>query len=262
MPPTIDLTDVPTKARITAVELVGSVGLGYLGQVLSSAELMTATLGDLVRPYTDRFILSPAHYVTAVYAVGAELGLLDRKELIHYGIDGAALETIGSERTPLVDFTCGSLAQGLSVGIGYALADRLAGTGARTAVFASDGEMEEGQTWEAALFAAHHRLDTITVVLDCNNSQVDGAVSMVTTVEPVSAKWEAFGWEAVEVDGHDLEAVLGALHVDRGGKPLIIVGRSDPTAGLNAIAGLDDAHFITLGPDLVNELIVELKGRL
>src|SRR3972149_3429475 len=125
MPPTIDLTDVPTKARITAVELVGSVGLGYLGQVLSSAELMTATLGDLVRPYTDRFILSPAHYVTAVYAVGAELGLLDRKELIHYGIDGAALETIGSERTPLVDFTCGSLAQGLSVGIGYALADRL-----------------------------------------------------------------------------------------------------------------------------------------
>ena len=149
MPPTIDLTDVPTKARITAVELVGSVGLGYLGQVLSSAELMTATLGDLVRPYTDRFILSPAHYVTAVYAVGAELGLLDRKELIHYGIDGAALETIGSERTPLVDFTCGSLAQGLSVGIGYALADRLAGTGARTAVFASDGEMEEGQTWEA-----------------------------------------------------------------------------------------------------------------
>jgi len=256
-----DLVDIPTRARIRAVELVGGLGLGYLGQVFSSGEILTVLLGSFVRPGIDRFVLSPSHYVTAMYAVAAELGLLDERLLETYGIDGSDLETIGSERTPVVDFTCGSLAQGLSVGIGYALANRIAGSDARTVVFGSDGEMEEGQTWEAAMFAAHHGLGDLTLVLDCNDSQVDGPVSSVTTVEPIVDKWRAFGWHALEVDGHDLAAIRSALDSDAA-SPRVVIARTTATAGLDTLAGLDDAHFIKIDAGLRGSLSDELAGRL
>lgn len=257
----VELEPIPTKARISAVEMVGGLGLGYLGQVFSAAEILTVLLGYYVRPGLDRFVLSPSHYVTAMYAVAAELGLLDREELSAYGQDGSALETIGSEQTPVVDFTCGSLAQGLSVGIGYALANRLAGTGARSVVFGSDGEMEEGQTWEAAMFAAHRGLNDLTLVIDCNDSQVDGPVSSVTTIEPIVEKWSAFGWDALEVDGHALDQLTEALDTPAD-KPKVIVARTTATASLGTLDGLDDAHFIKIDGDMKQALADELAGRL
>jgi transketolase len=257
----VELGPVPTRARISAVEMVGGLGLGYLGQVFSSAEILTALMGHYVRPGTDRFVLSPSHYVTAMYAVGVELGLLDRGALTTYGVDGSDLETIGSERTPLADFTCGSLAQGLSVGIGYALANRLAANEGRTVVFGSDGEMEEGQTWEAAMFAGHHSLADLTLVIDCNDSQVDGPVSSVTTIEPVADKWRAFGWHAIEVDGHDLDALIEALEASAQ-SPKVVVARTTATADLATLDGLDDAHFIKVDSGLKSSLADELAGRL
>lgn len=256
-----DLARYADQARLAAVELVGSLGLGYLGQVMSSAELLTVAMGRWLRSDVDRFILSPAHYVTGVYAVASVLGWLDGEALSTYGRDGSVLETIGTERTPFVDFTCGSLAQGLSVGIGYSLADRLAKSDARTLVFSSDGEMEEGQTWEAALFAAHHGLGSLTLLLDCNDSQVDGPVSSVTSIEPVTAKWEAFGWDAREVDGHSVDALWAAMSDDRDDRPRVIVARTSPTAGLDALEGTVDAHFVKLSDELTNSLTDELAGR-
>lgn len=255
------LSDVPTRARLNGVEMVGGLGLGYLGQVFSAAEILTAIMGRYLRTGVDRFVLSPSHYVTAMYAVAVELGQLDRQAMKSYGVDGSPLEAIGSERTPVVDFTCGSLAQGLSVGIGYALANRLARQGARTVVFGSDGEMEEGQTWEAAMFAAHHSLSDLTLVLDCNDSQVDGPVSSVTTIEPLVDKWQAFGWHVVEVDGHDLGELTDALdrEVDQ---PKVVVARTTATAGLNVLSDLDDAHFIKVDSALMDSLSTELSGRL
>lgn len=255
-----NLSDVPDRARLNAVEMVGGLGLGYLGQVFSSAEILTAIMGEFLRP-DDRFVLSPSHYVTAMYAVALELGQLDREAMATYGEDGSPLETIGSERTPVVDFTCGSLAQGLSVGIGYALAQRLDGRGGRTMVFGSDGEMEEGQTWEAAMFAGHHRLSHLTLVLDCNDSQVDGPVSSVTTIEPVVAKWSSFGWDAEEVDGHDLDELTKALN-RLGEKPKVVVARTTATASLAALEQLNDAHFIKIDDDLGRSLANELSERL
>lgn len=255
------LSDVPTRARLNGVEMVAGLGLGYLGQVFSAAEILTAIMGRYLRAGIDRFVLSPSHYVTAMYAVAVELGQLDRQALETYGVDGSPLETIGSERTPVVDFTCGSLAQGLSVGIGYALANRIAGEGARTVVFGSDGEMEEGQTWEAAMFAGHHGLTDLTLVLDCNDSQVDGPVSSITTIEPLLDKWSAFGWAATEVDGHDLGELTEALdHV--ADRPKVIVARTSATARLAALDGLDDAHFIKIDGELSDSVTRELQGRL
>lgn len=258
----VRLESIATRAKISAVRMVSSLGLGYLGQALSSAELLTGLLGHHLRPGVDRFVLSPSHYVTGLYAVGAELGLVDRDLLGTYGVDGSDLETIGSERTPLVDFTCGSLAQGLSVAIGYALANRLAGSDARVAVLSSDGEMEEGQTWEAAMFAAHHRLSRLSLVVDCNDSQVDGPVSSVTTIEPVAAKWEAFGWDVVEIDGHDLDAIVRALDRGSRGRPQAVIARTTATGNLPALEGFDDAHFIKLDRQLSSALLDQLEAAL
>lgn len=255
------LRDQADQARLVAVQLVGSLGLGYLGQVMSSAELMTVAIGRWLRLDYDRFVLSPSHYVTTVYAVASVLGLLDDETLETYGRDGSHLETIGSERTPLVDYTCGSLAQGLSVGIGYTLADRLKGSDARTLVFCSDGEMEEGQTWEAAIFAAHHHLTAVTVLVDCNDSQVDGPVSSVTSIEPIKEKWEAFGWDAHEVDGHDPDAIWDAMTAPRDNRPRVVVARTSPSAGLEAMGSTDDAHFIKLSDGLKARLREELLAR-
>ena len=157
-------------------------------------------------------VCSPAHYVVAAYAAAAETGLLDEAVLTSYGHNGSALEAIGTERSPVPDHTCGSLGQGLSAAAGFALADRLLGrAGVRTFTFCSDGEMQEGQVWEAAMFAGHYQLDRLAVLLDANNSQVDGPVDTITTIEPIAAKWQAFGWDTADLDGHDVDAVAAAL---------------------------------------------------
>ena len=200
-----DLGRLATAIRLRAVRMVAPQGFGYLGQALSAAEQYAAVYGAALRPGTDRVICSPGHYVIAVYAAAAEVGLLDETALASYGQDGSALPAIGTEHIPVPDYSCGSLGQGLSAAAGFALADRLRGrAGAATFAFLSDGEMQEGQVWEAAMFAAHYRLGRLTVLLDANNSQVDGPVDTITTIEPIAAKWRAFGWEASELDGHDV----------------------------------------------------------
>jgi transketolase len=172
---------------------------GYLGQAMSSAEIFAVLFGRVLRHGRDRLVISPGHYVIALYAVAAETGLLDPAELASYEADGSALEAIGSERTPVADLVGGSLGQGLSGAIGFALAAQLAGEDRDVFAFLSDGEMEEGQVWEAAMFAAHRRLDRLVAVIDANNSQVDGPVTAVTTIEPLAKKWRAFGWRVAEV---------------------------------------------------------------
>src|SRR5579872_2634685 len=163
-----DLRRLATKIRLSATRMVAIQGFGYLGQAFSSAEIFAVLFGGgFVRRGRDRFVLSPGHYVIGLYATCAELGLLEPRELESYGKDGALLEAIGTERTPLVDLVCGSLGQGLSGAIGFALAAHLAGEERDIYAFLSDGEMQEGQTWEAAMFAAHncHRMGRLVVVV-------------------------------------------------------------------------------------------------
>jgi len=141
-----DLRKLATRIRLNATRMVAIQGFGYLGQALSAAEIFAAIVGGaLFRPGWDRFCLSPGHYAVVHYAVAAEVGLLDPKELESYGQDGALLEAVSTERTPLIDATCGSLGQVMSSAIGYALASRFAADDRRVFVFLSDGEMEEGQ---------------------------------------------------------------------------------------------------------------------
>jgi transketolase len=284
-----DLRRLATAIRLRAVRMVAPHGFGYLGQALSAAEQYAAVYGAALRPGTDRVICSPAHYVIAAYAAAAETGLLDEAVLAGYGRDGSALEAIGTERSPVPDYTCGSLGQGLSAAAGFALADRLrARPEVRTFAFLSDGELQEGQVWEAAMFAGHYRLDRLTVLLDANNSQVDGPVDGIITIEPVAAKWRAFGWDAVELDGHDVGAVAAALAsapsgpsepsrprgasgvsgADRTGGatgpagPRVLVCRTSTRHGLACLPPDADGHFIKLPADLAATADAELSAEL
>jgi transketolase len=252
------------RVRLNATRMVAIQGFGYLGQALSSAEIFAVLFGGgVMRLGHDRFVVSPGHYVIGLYAAAAETEGIDAEKLGSYGKDGAELEAIGSERTPLVDLVCGSLGQGLSGAIGFALAARLKGEDRRTFAFLSDGEMEEGQVWEAAMFAAHHRLDRLAIVIDANNSQVDGPVTSVTTLEPLAEKWRAFGWRTIEIDGHNVEALLHALRSQSDeGMPLVVIARTEVTGRVRAIPSKVDGHFIKLDAAVESAIVSELEASL
>jgi transketolase len=264
--PRHDLRRLAQRIRLNATRMVAIQGFGYLGQALSSTEIMASLFGGgFVRAGVDRFVLSPGHYAISFFAVAAELGLIERSELESYGKDGALLEAIGTERSPGLDLTCGSLGQGLSGAVGFALAAHLAADNRVTYALISDGEMEEGQTWEAAMFAAHHRhrMGRLVAILDANDSQVDGAVSWVTTIEPLADKWRAFGWRVIEVDGHDLDALSAAFASQSpDNEPIVVIARTDILGRLRAIPPTVDGHFVKLDDELTRAIVAELEADL
>ncbi|HEY1666093.1 MAG TPA: 1-deoxy-D-xylulose-5-phosphate synthase N-terminal domain-containing protein [Trebonia sp.] len=257
-----DPARLATLIRLRAVRMVAPHGFGYLGQALSSAE-QVAALFSVMTPGEDRLVCSPGHYVIGIFAAAAELGLLDEEAVAAYGQDGSHVEAIGTERSPVADYVCGSLGQGLSGAVGFALSDRLRGRTRRTFALLSDGELEEGQVWEAAMFAGHHRLDRLTVLLDANNSQVDGPVDAITTIEPVKAKWEAFGWAAQDIDGHDVAAVIeGLTRAGSAKQPSVLINRTSTAHGLRCLPPDADGHFIKLPPELAALAEAELTAEL
>jgi transketolase len=254
-----DPRELALKIRLRAVRMVAPQGFGYLGQALSSAEQVAAVFAA-ARPGLDRLVCSPGHYIIAPFAAAGELGLIDDEALNTYGQNGSPLEAIGTERSPVVDYTCGSLGQGLSAAVGFTLSDRLRGRDGRTFAMVSDGELEEGQVWEAAMFAAHHGLAGLTVLLDANNSQVDGAVDSITTIEPIADKWAAFGWHVADLDGHDLDKIGAALAeaAQERERPSVLVCRTSTVHGLDCLPSDADGHFIKLPPELAAAAVDEL----
>lgn len=251
------------RIRLRAAEMVAPHGFGYLGQALSSAELIATLFTSGYRPGTDELVCSPGHYIIAIYAAAFEHGLLTRSDLDTYGRDGSKLEAIGTETSPAVDLTSGSLGQGLSGAVGLALAARLKDrSDVRVYALVSDGELEEGQVWEAAMFAGHHDLSSVTVLLDANDSQVDGPVSSITTLEPIAAKFESFGWTAFDVDGHDVTALTTALDAAHASdRPSVVIARTSTTQGVDALPADSDGHFIKLPANLAAEVLQELSNR-
>jgi transketolase len=258
-----DPRELALKIRLRAVRMVAPQGFGYLGQALSSAEQVAAVFAA-ARPGLDRLVCSPGHYIIAPFAAAGELGLIDDQALNTYGQNGSPLEAIGTERSPVVDYTCGSLGQGLSAAVGFALSDRLRGREARTFAMVSDGELEEGQVWEAAMFAAHHGLAGLTVLLDANNSQVDGPVDSITTIEPIADKWAAFGWHVADLDGHDLDKIGAALAeaAQERKRPSVLVCRTSTVYGLDCLPPDADGHFIKLPPELAAAAVDELTTKV
>lgn len=249
------------RIRRHAARMVARHGFGYLGQALSSAEAF-GVLAHWWRPGEDELVVSPGHYILCAYAIGVEVGLLHESALDTYGEDGSLLEAIGTESSPVVDLTCGSLGQGLSGAIGFALAAGLDREPRRVFAFLSDGELQEGQTWEAAMFAGHHQLGDLTVILDANNSQVDGPVDTITSIDPIGDKWRSFGWDAHDVDGHDVGALQHAMaDAVASPRPTVIIARTSTLHGIDALPADADGHFIKLPADLADLVMTELEER-
>ena len=184
----------------------------------------------------DRFIFSPVHYALVLYSVLIELGRLGPNALEQFNTDGSTVELIGAEHSPGHEVTAGSLAQALSQAGGIALARRLRGDTGRVWVFMSDGEFQEGQTWEAIAALAHHRIGNLGCVIDANAQQCDGAMSDVMTIEPLAERLRAFGADVREVDGHDGDALATAAEgLGAGDRPLAIIARTDPCRGVDLL---------------------------
>ncbi len=271
----LDAADIDAlKARATSLRrhmlgMARGQGQGYIGQGLGVADMLAALYFHELRydpedvnwPERDRFLLSTGHYSIALWAVLAEAGIIPVEELISYGADGSRLEMSTLDTTPGVELIGGSLGHGLGQAVGQALGLRLSRSAARVFVELSDGEMQEGSTWEAAMSAAHFELDGLVALIDCNGIQADGP--MVLDMEPVAQKWRAFGWDTIEIDGNDMAAIVGALMLSRGanGKPKAIVLRTLPGKGVPRIEASEKSHFFRVDLDQWNGIIDEFERR-
>jgi transketolase len=265
-----DLAWLRTKAdrlRRLMLEMARGQGQGYIGQGLGIADILAALYFHEMRydperldwPERDRFLLSTGHYSIALWAALAEAGIIPLDELATYGADDSRLDMSTLDTTPGVEVTGGSLAHGLGQGIGQALGLRMAKSPARVFVELSDGELQEGATWEAAMSASHFRLDGLVALIDCNGIQADGPV--VLDMEPVAAKWAAFGWDAADIDGNDMAAVVAALHAarERNGKPKAIVLRTLPGKGVPRIEESEKSHFFRVDVSQWDGIVAEFE---
>ncbi|UVK55593.1 transketolase [Mesorhizobium sp. AR02] len=256
-----------TQLRRHMLTMARGQGQGYIGQGLGIADTLAALYFHELRydphnldwPDRDRFLLSTGHYSIALWAALAEAGIIPVEELTSYGADNSRLEMSTLDTTPGVEMIGGSLGHGLGQGVGQALGLRLDKSDARVFVEQSDGEMQEGSTWEAAMSASHFKLDGLVALIDCNGIQADGPV--VLDMEPVADKWRAFGWQTSEIDGNDMKAIVGALADarERNGKPKAIVLRTLPGKGVPRIETSEKSHFFRIDVAQWDGIIAEFE---
>lgn len=265
-----DLTEKAKRIRRHIVRMTGLAGSGHPGGSLSCADIVTALYfkamrhdaGDAGHAERDRFILSKGHAGPCLYAALAECGYFPVEDLMDLRRLGCHLQGHPDmNKTPGVEFSTGSLGQGLSIAVGMALANRLDDWDGDVFVLLGDGETQEGQVWEAAMSAAHYGLDHIIAFLDKNGFQIDGPVSEVMAIEPVADKWRAFGWEVQEIDGHDMSAILAAIEKARTvrGKPSMIVCRTVKGKGVSFMEGDNSFHGKVPSEEQVRLALDELE---
>jgi len=248
------------RIRRRALQMGEVQGQGYIGQALGWADVLAVAYGDALRlrpdepgwEGRDRFLLSHGHYAIAFYAALAEAGILSDEELQTYGSDDSRLPMSGmASYTPGMEISGGSLGQGLPIAVGMALALRHKGSDAFVYNSMSDGELDEGSTWEAALSAAHHGLDRLICLVDVNNQQADGPSTRMLGFEPLADKWAAFGWHVQRVDGNDLAQVVQAFDAARSlaeDRPRVILCDTLMGKGVPFLEQREKNHFIRVDP--------------
>ena len=261
------LQSVALNLRRHMVAMARRQGAGYIAQGLGIADALAALYFHEMRydperpdwPGRDRFVLSTGHYSIALWAALAEAGVIPVAELDSYGADDSRLDMSTLDTTPGVEMIGGSLGHGLGQATGMALGLRLRNSDARVFCELSDGEMQEGATWEAAMAGGHFRLDNLVALIDCNGIQADGAI--VLDMEPVADKWRAFGWETAEIDGNDMPQIVAALHAARlrTGRPKAVVLRTTPGKGIPTLERRERAHFVRVDMGEWDALARELE---
>lgn len=273
-----ELITVAHELRIVILKMITEAKSGHPGGSLSCIDILTALWFREMRgvespknlaPNRDRFVLSKGHGVPALYAVLAKKGFIPVEELSTLRKKGSRLQGHPDRvRLPILEASTGSLGQGLSVAQGIALGMKLDQSPARIFCVLGDGEIQEGQIWEAAMSAPKFELSNFCVIIDNNQGQIDGPVSKVMPIEPVVDKWKAFGWKVFDIPGHDMETILQTFAEARklqesGGKqPVVIVARTIKGKGVSFMEGVIDWHGVAPKKDETERAISEIESLL
>jgi transketolase len=257
------------QIRRLIIEMLGAACSGHPGGSLSAADLVTALFFAVLRhdpkkpdwPDRDRFHMSKGHCCPLWYAVLAESGYFSKDKLLTLRKLGSMLQGHPDRRTPGVDVASGSLGQGLSVSLGMSLAARLDKKDYRIYCLLGDGEIQEGNIWEAAMAISHYKCDNLCAILDYNGFQIDGKVSEIMGLEPLAAKWQAFGWHTIEIDGHNMRQILAAYEQAEStkGKPSIIIARTIKGKGVSFMENVVNFHGCAPTKEEVVKALKELE---
>lgn len=267
------LTETARTLRKHIVKMITAAGSGHPGGSLSAVEIVTALYFRVMRvdparplwPDRDRFVLSKGHAAPLLYAALAERGFFSKDELLTLRRLGSRLQGHPDmKRTPGLDMSTGSLGQGLSTAVGMALAGKLDNRPYRVYVLTGDGETEEGQLWEAAMAAAHYRLDNLTVFVDHNRLQIDGPISEVMSPESIAEKFSAFNWNVIGIDGHDFGQIIDAVNsaASAVGRPTAIIAETVKGRGVSFMEGEADWHGKAPKSDQLKQALRELAGEV
>ncbi|HTA31371.1 MAG TPA: transketolase [Candidatus Cybelea sp.] len=254
----------PRDIRLIILEQSKRAHVGHIGSSLSVAEIIAALYGRVLRisnaddPDRDRFILSKGHAALALYAALALRGIIPHKQLNTFCADNSLLGVHPEYLLPGVDFCSGSLGQGLTYGAGAALAARLQGSKRRVFVLLSDAECNEGSVWEAAMFAAHQRLGNLTAIIDLNGQQALGYTKDVCDIPNMVERWRAFGWDASEIDGHDVDALAEKMTKHDGKRPQMLVARTTFGKGVTYMHSQIKWHYLPMSEDEYRQAVAEV----
>ncbi|MFH0877492.1 MAG: transketolase [Candidatus Omnitrophota bacterium] len=266
---TLELEEKAREIRMMIIEMLARAGSGHPGGSLSSADILTCLYYYVMRhnpkepdwPDRDRFHLSKGHCCPALYAVLAEMGYFSKQELANLRKFGAILQGHPDRHTPGIDVCSGSLGQGLSVALGMSLAGKIDRKDYRVYCLLGDGEIQEGNVWEAAMAAAHYKCDNLCAILDYNGFQIDGRVSEIMGIEPLSEKWRAFGWHVLDIDGHNMNAILKAFETAKKirEKPTMIIAKTIKGKGVAFMENVVDFHGRPPTSDEAQRALKDLK---
>jgi len=268
----VTVAELEVKAkeiRRLIIEMLARAGSGHPGGSLSATDLVTALYFNVLRfdpkvpqwPDRDRFHMSKGHCCPLWYAILAETGYFPKEKLMTLRQLGSILQGHPDRGTPGIESASGSLGQGLSVALGMSLAARVDKKDYRVYVLLGDGESQEGNVWEAAMAAAHFSVDNLCAILDYNGFQIDGKVKDVMNLEPLSAKWQAFGWNTIEIDGHNMQEILSAYEKAKAvkGKPTIIIARPIRGKGVSYMENVAGFHGRAPTKEEAAKALEELK---
>jgi transketolase len=272
MPPQDKIKQLEAKAKIlrkSVIQMLSTAASGHPGGSLSSADIISALYFHVLRhdpknptwPERDRFHLSKGHACPIVYAALAESGYFPKQELTKLRKLGSLLQGHPDRRTPGIEVGSGSLGQGLSVGLGMALAAKIDKKDYRVYVLLGDGEVQEGNVWEAAMASAHYKCENLCAIVDHNGFQIDGKVNDIMNIEPLAEKWKAFGWNTISIDGHKMEEILkafeqAAMVLDR---PSVIIANTVKGKGVSFMEHVADFHGRAPNNDETKQALEELE---
>lgn len=268
---TDELKEIARRVRIGILEEVYNAKSGHPGGSLSVADILTVLYFNQMNvdekepksPSRDRLVLSKGHVAPALYSVLAEKGYFDKSELKTLRkIDSMLQGHPDMNKTPGIDMSTGSLGQGLSVANGMAIASKLNHDGIRIYCLCGDGELEEGQVWEAAMTSSHYKLDNICLIVDNNNLQIDGKVEEVMSIYPLDKKFKSFGFEVINIDGHDIKQIINALNEAKTikGKPTVIIAKTIKGKGISFMENVADWHGKAPNEEQYNLAMKELRS--